>query len=588
MKKICYLIPLIFIIVLLSSCDAMLPTPCEHEYQIKKEIEATCVSQGKIVEECIKCKEQKETKTNLKDHEFETFEVPATCEKEGKTYEVCKNCKTEKIVSALSKLPHDIEEVVYPATCEEDGYTNRKCKNCSFEENVNIIDALKHDYSDWTIIANPTETHDGLRSRKCTRCNDVEEEIIISSSYIDLSVIRYDFNPANSYKAESYEELLLLFQCAIFNHVDAFTCEVGFEFESLETLAKSLFDDEAIIINFSANIKYSAKFITFNFTYQKEPNLSTSKIHYEQFASLNYIPISKQRSDSFEEFLINESIYSYNVETSDQLFYVLERGVKPICKVGSNAEKLYQELKKILRNIISDDMTDVEKVKAIHDYLIMNIVYDHELLLKVQNNDPTVHDYNGFYLEGTLLDKKAVCEGISKTFTALCNIEGIPCVTVDGYQTNNPNGVGHAWNKVFVDNAWYIVDCTSDGTIINSSFEVLSYKYFLIDENTFKVRYTAINFDNIKCNKSINIYKTMNFKYNDETYDFNIESQKELDIIIAYYEKANIKKSTIEFKIDFDFGESCLDEITKAYQNNSLTANISYINIADNFMLIKG
>ena len=99
---------------------------------------------------------------------------------------------------------------------------------------------------------------------------------------------------------------------------------------------------------------------------------------------------------------------------------------------------------------------------------------------------------------------------------------------------------------------------------------------------------SAINFDNIKCNKSINIYKNMFFKYNDEMYDFNIESQKELDIIIAYYEKGNIKKSTIEFKIDFDFGESCLDEITKAYQNNSLTANISYINIADNFMLIKG
>ena len=59
MKKICYLIPLMLIIVLISSCDAMLPTPCEHEYQIKKEIEATCVLQGKIVEECIKCKEQK-------------------------------------------------------------------------------------------------------------------------------------------------------------------------------------------------------------------------------------------------------------------------------------------------------------------------------------------------------------------------------------------------------------------------------------------------------------------------------------------------------------------------------------------------
>ena len=45
---------------------------------------------------------------------------------------------------------------------------------------------------------------------------------------------------------------------------------------------------------------------------------------------------------------------------------------------------------------------------------------------------------------------------------------------------------------------------------------------------------------------------------------------------------------TIEFKIDFDFGESCLDEISKAYQANELYGiSYSYIDNQTSFMLIK-
>ena len=58
-----------------------------------------------------------------------------------------------------------------------------------------------------------------------------------------------------------------------------------------------------------------------------------------------------------------------------------------------------------------------EKIKAIHDYIIMSTIYDNELLLKTMYGEENLNNYKGFYLEGVLLDKKAVCEGISKTFT---------------------------------------------------------------------------------------------------------------------------------------------------------------------------
>ena len=113
-------------------------------------------------------------------------------------------------------------------------------------------------------------------------------------------------------------------------------------------------------------------------------------------------------------------------------------------------------------------------------------------------------------------------------------------------------------------------------------------KYFLIDEATYQTKYTGTNFTNIQCNKNIDIYQNMFFTYNEDTYDFNIESLDELDKIIAYFESTNNKCSTIEFKLDFDYGEDCHDEINNAYLNNHLAASYSYIENGNIFMIIKG
>ena len=587
MKKFFIFIPLLTIVFSLTSCDPIKQLSCEHEYKIYSINYSTCATKGNKVEVCIKCEHEKETTLPLLEHEFEELEIQATCEHEGKVYQKCKNCKKEKISSTSPKLPHEYSETVYEATCENDGYTLKECTNCSYEEKTNLISALGHDLSNWTVITTPTDTHDGLRNRTCSRCDFTEEEIILSTSYIDLSLIREPFDNSITYEINSYDELLLKFKCAVINQSSILKCKLNFKINDLQTTINSLVKDTDLIFSFQTKTSYSGDLLTLDFVYLAEPSLSTSKTYYTQYKSFNYNPIEKVRPDDFDHFLINTSLYSFNVSTTDQLFYALECGAKPICKPGSSAEKAYNELKKILIEIIHDDMNDFEKVKAIHDYLVMDIVYDHDLLLKLYQGDKNLKDYNGFYLEGALFDKKAVCEGISKSFTALCNIEGIPCITVEGIQTSNPSGAGHAWNKVYIEEKWYIVDTTSDGTILNNEFEVLSYKFFLINEKQYSEYYTGTNFTNVICENNYNYYEHMNFIYNDKEYDFNITSQEELNTIIAYFEKTNIEYSTIEFRIDFDFGDSCLDEIKLAYQTNNITNSYFYINNADSFMIIK-
>ena len=188
-----------------------------------------------------------------------------------------------------------------------------------------------------------------------------------------------------------------------------------------------------------------------------------------------------------DSFKINNASSSFSVSETEQLVYVLQRRAKPICKSGSNAEKMYDEIKKVLREIISDEMNDYEKTKAIHDWLVMNVIYDQELadLFSVESD---LKKYNGFYLEGVFLDHSAVCEGIAKAFAAMANIEGIPCVVVTGKSAINPNGPGHAWNKIYVDGNWYVIDATSDGTIVGEN-EVLSYEHFMISEAIMKEKY---------------------------------------------------------------------------------------------------
>ena len=113
----------------------------------------------------------------------------------------------------------------------------------------------------------------------------------------------------------------------------------------IQELINKLCADEHIPTAFHVKAQLAGNILTCSFTYNAKPELSGSYIFYEQYQSLNYHPITSSRPNNFDNFAINNSNYSYEVSTSDQLFYALERGVKPICVEGSNAEKVYQEMK---------------------------------------------------------------------------------------------------------------------------------------------------------------------------------------------------------------------------------------------------
>ncbi len=175
------------------------------------------------------------------------------------------------------------------------------------------------------------------------------------------------------------------------------------------------------------------------------------------------------------------------VETSDQLYYVTQLGYCPVPRAGSVAEKLYNYARRTLRYIITDDMTDVEKLHAIYDWIVWRVTYDDEVL--AYTDIARSVQFESYYLESVFTDTSAygVCDAMSKAFVLLCGIEGFECLRVAGVAGSGSDKGGHAWNKVKLDGEWYVVDCTwgdaklslrTDGIYKESA----SHLYFLVSD----------------------------------------------------------------------------------------------------------
>ncbi len=92
--------------------------------------------------------------------------------------------------------------------------------------------------------------------------------------------------------------------------------------------------------------------------------------------------------------------------------------------------------------IMSFTGTDYDKVLAAHEYLRSHVGY-------VEGEDYLLHT-----AYGALVNKDAVCEGYAKAYKLLLNAMDIPCQVVINED--------HAWNEVYLDGNWYVVDVTND------------------------------------------------------------------------------------------------------------------------------
>ncbi len=108
------------------------------------------------------------------------------------------------------------------------------------------------------------------------------------------------------------------------------------------------------------------------------------------------------------------------------------------------------------KEIMDSNKKDIDKIKEIYQHMIKNYKYN----WSVYNKLPTTYVPD---IQVTYKSKMGICYDYSSLTASMLRSMGYPTRLVKGYSTK-VNGY-HAWNEVFINNEWIIVDTTVDSSI---------------------------------------------------------------------------------------------------------------------------
>ncbi len=132
--------------------------------------EATCETDGKLLELCSRCGQMKQTATPKGEHTYESHTVAATCTSPGYTVKECSACGDRHITDVTAALPHGYEAHTIPASCETGGKTIHRCDGCGSSFVTDYTSPLGHSWDQGTLVTNATCTGEGVMEYRCTRC----------------------------------------------------------------------------------------------------------------------------------------------------------------------------------------------------------------------------------------------------------------------------------------------------------------------------------------------------------------------------------------------------------------------------------
>lgn len=322
------------------------------------------------------------------------------------------------------------------------------------------------------------------------------------------------------------------------------------------------------------------------------------------YSKPHYDNVKKTRN-----FYIDSVKETMSVSTSNMLYKAVAWGYKPVF-MGSQAENLkqiYDNAKDALSYIVSDEMSEYEKVHAIYDYIIYNVRYDHDCANAEDayvSGNLSLNEkmkYYGYYLEGIFLNKfykkdmHAVCDGKSKAFVLMCGIEGITAVRISGKASSDgKNFGGHAWNKVLLDlngtgdKEWYFVD-TTWGDVGDDSKEFLSHAYFLLSDDEAKNTHVENpGHDYPKAEGKFDYFAHKTYTSNGTEYNYVITNRNLAAQQMARALKT-LPKSTI---VEFEFAFSLTKYAAENYAKEAMKASgrglegYSYAIIRSNVLVI--
>lgn len=132
------------------------------------------------------------------------------------------------------------------------------------------------------------------------------------------------------------------------------------------------------------------------------------------------------------------------------------------------------ELKKT--GIITDDMSDIIKAKAVYEWVVWHASYDEDLKRISRTSF-------GFFDNGS-----AVCSGYTAAFNMICRALDIDVQAIAGDTKNNTSDSGHMWTMARLEGILVHIDPTwGDPVGENLADDYISYDYFALEPKMMKV-----------------------------------------------------------------------------------------------------
>ncbi len=217
------------------------------------------------------------------------------------------------------------------------------------------------------------------------------------------------------YEPEEFQDLINIFYTVINSGTDKFTFYCSREYDDCVNDVKKIVDDETILVNIN------------NFVHP----YNTFKNVEIECGSTGEITLAIDKSYTEEEILA-----------------------------------INKKVKQISEAILIGPLTDEDKIRKVHDYIINNSKYDED------RSDKGLETYKSDIAYGPLIEGYGVCGGYTEAMQLFLEELGIKSYRVSSDE--------HIWNAVYLDGYWLHLDLTWDDPITDDGSDVLDDKYFMI------------------------------------------------------------------------------------------------------------
>lgn len=236
----------------------------------------------------------------------------------------------------------------------------------------------------------------------------------------------------------------------------------------------------------------------------------------------------------------------------------------------SQSKYVKSQVTKILKQIVTSDMSDTEKEKVIHDWVVMNLAYDKTLV--------SHSAYDG------LANGKTVCQGYALLTYEMFNQAGISVKIVEG----RAGGQAHTWNLVQIDGKWYHLDTTWDDPTPDVAGRAV-YNYFNLTDAQMKADHTwklksypaattsydqtltvLAKSDSSKADFYNSMYETLEYAYLSDTY--TATNVQELAKMI----QSAVQKGEEKLVIRYTNGASAAASLKKAMASQTGLSGYKY------------